>query len=104
MNNETEFRIICLRSLVLKHLTKIKRLENKIDNSEINNSQIIKEKRNIIITYFTDICNYDLAIVKGETYYMNIPNTSFKDIELLYTNVKTYLQTTKTTLERIGVF
>lgn len=109
MNNDTQIRIIYLRSLVLKNLCKIRVLENKIDNKVINNSQIIKEKCKIIIDYLTDICNYDLAVVEGETKYINIPMDSYKDwdnedIELLYTNVKTYLQTTKTTLERLGVF
>lgn len=109
MNNETEYRIICLRSLIIKNLTKIRGLENKIDNSEINNSQIIKEKCNIIIDYLTDICNYDLTVVQGETHYINIPRTKYKDwttkyIELLYNNVKKCLQITKTTLERLGVF
>lgn len=109
MNNDTQIRIIYLRSLVLKNLCKIRVLENKIDNKVINNSQIIKEKCKIIIDYLTDICNYDLAVVEGETTYINIPMDSYKDwdnedIELLYTNVKTYLQTTKTTLERLGVF
>jgi hypothetical protein len=109
MKQNTEYRIICLRSLVLKNLTKIRGLENKIYDREINNSQIIKEKCNIIIDYLTDICNYDLTIVQGETHYINIPKNRYKDwdtkdIELLYTNVKTYLRATKTTLERLGVF
>lgn len=109
MNNDTQFRIIYLRSLVLKNLSKIIVLENKIDNKVLNNSQIIKEKRKIIVDYLTDICNYDLAVVEGEIHHINIPMNSYKDwdnedIELLYTNVKTYLQTTKTTLERLGVF
>lgn len=109
MDNETQFRIICLRSLVLKNLSKIRYLENKIDNREINNKQITKEKCNIIIGYLTDINNYDLTIVQGETYYINIPTSTYKDwdkkdIELLYIRVKTYLQITKTTLERLGVF
>lgn len=109
MNDETQIRIIYLRSLVLTNLSKIRVLENKIDNKEVTNSQIIKEKCKIIVDYLTDICNYDLTVVEGEIHYINIPMNSYKDwdkedIELLYTNVKTYLQVTKATLERLGVF
>ena len=109
MAYELEFRANVLRYLTGKYLSKIESLESKISNNQITNSQIINEKREIIIDYLNGWTEYDCTFVAGVPSSAHISPDSTKDwtsndIEMLYLNVKTDLQTIKTILTRLGVF
>ena len=108
MEHELEFRANVLSYLTSKYLSKIKNLESKISNNQITNSQIINEKRNIIIDYLNCWTEYDCTFIEGIKIsgYISFDITkdwTSNDIEMLYLNVKTDLQTIKTTLTRLGV-
>lgn len=109
MDYDVEFRANVLRYLTSKYLSKIESLESKISNNQITNSQIINEKREIIIDYLNGWIEYDCVFIAGVTSstHISLDNTkdwTNNDIEMLYLNVKTDLQTIKTTLTRLGVF